>query len=84
MRFSIILVVIGLCLCRAENCGILKHDDWPWSVSIFYGTKSTVLCQGSLLSSKHILTGKWEDKDRKNSHVTLAEFSFHFSKLVIA
>lgn len=59
MTFSIILVLIGafLGLCRAENCGILKHDDWPWSVSIFYETKNTLLCQGSLLSSKHVLTG---------------------------
>lgn len=49
--------------CNTEHCGIVKQVDsegtfdWPWTVSLFYETSSEALCEGTLISSKHILTG---------------------------
>ncbi|KAG5671823.1 hypothetical protein PVAND_001998 [Polypedilum vanderplanki] len=51
ISFFIHIIVVS-----SENCGIKNSPEWPWSVSLFYDTSNLVLCQGTIISDRHVLT----------------------------
>ena len=42
----------------AANGTKIEQNRWPWLVAFFYWPKREFICSGSLISSRHVLTGK--------------------------
>lgn len=38
------------------------QNSWPWLVALFYLPKNQFFCGGSLISSKHVLSGEKESR----------------------
>jgi secreted trypsin-like serine protease len=36
----------------------VRRGDWPWTVALIYKPKNSFFCSGSLISAKHVMTGK--------------------------
>ncbi|XP_070503903.1 uncharacterized protein [Chironomus tepperi] len=58
MKYFVTFVAIFIFTVESESCGTLSQsaNQWPWTVSIFSNASNIVLCQGSIISNKQILT----------------------------
>jgi hypothetical protein len=36
--------------------------SWPWLVAFFFKPENQFFCGGSLISAKHVLSGKWKQQ----------------------
>lgn len=36
----------------------IKRGEWPWLIALFYSDNKKYFCGGTLISNKHVLTGK--------------------------
>jgi secreted trypsin-like serine protease len=36
----------------------VQKGEWPWKVAFFYQPEEKYICGGSLISDKHVLSGK--------------------------
>lgn len=74
LLFSIIFVNFVLCS-SSSGCGNLSEDvldptndgeskrgQWPWLVSLHEHSNSNFICGASIISEKHLLSGKLPDK----------------------
>lgn len=38
---------------------VTKQGEWPWLVTFFYKFTGSFFCSGSLISQKHVVSGKF-------------------------
>jgi Trypsin len=37
----------------------VQSNEWPWLVALIYSPKNVFFCSGSLISSKHVISGEF-------------------------
>lgn len=75
ITFAVYSVFAGPAI-KNEQCGKRvavggKTENWPWLVSFFYQNFNRYFCGGSLISNRHVLSGKKRNrqKDRQTLNI---------------